>query len=165
MTSISKKSDSIFVTDCLFTSNFISCNIPDNLWRSVLATHSIKIVADDRLLFTSPSSKPFTRFEFWFFLIYRHEFKMFIFSTTVFFAERRNRWRFVSYVLTSFKEMLWSIKFTKGSRSGLKRPAQVTNDNATNAEKRFKYEKEKRPKWIFSAKWCEGRPWLNKIWL
>ena len=32
---------------------------------------------------------------------------------------------------------------------------------ATNAEKRFKYEKEKRPEWIFNAKWCEGRPWLK----
>jgi hypothetical protein len=27
--------------------------------------------------------------------------------------------------------------------------------------KRFKYEKEKRPEWIFNAKWCEGRPWLK----
>jgi hypothetical protein len=31
----------------------------------------------------------------------------------------------------------------------------------TNAEKRFKYEKEKRPEWIFNAKWCEGCPWLK----
>ena len=50
----------------------------------------------------------------------------------------------ISYVLTSFKEMLWPIKFIKGVRPGLKRPAQVTSDSATNAEKRFKYEKEKR---------------------
>jgi hypothetical protein len=28
-------------------------------------------------------------------------------------------------------------------------------------KKRFKYEKEKRPEQIFSAKWCEGRPWLK----
>ena len=54
--------------------------------------------------------------------------------------------------------MLWPIKFIKGARPGLKRPAQVT---ATNAEKRFKYEKEKRPEWIFNAKWCEGCPWLK----
>ena len=37
----------------------------------------------------------------------------------------------------------------------------VTSDSATNAEKRFKYEKEKRPERIFNAKWCEGRPWLK----
>ena len=67
----------------------------------------------------------------------------------------------ISYVLTSFKEMLWPIKFIKGARPGLKRPAQVTSDSATNAEKRFKYEKEKRPERIFNAKWCEGRPWLK----
>jgi hypothetical protein len=23
------------------------------------------------------------------------------------------------------------------------------------------HEKEKRPEWIFNAKWCEGRPWLK----
>jgi hypothetical protein len=28
-------------------------------------------------------------------------------------------------------------------------------------KKRFKYEKVKRPDWIFNAKWCEGRPWLK----
>ena len=32
----------------------------------------------------------------------------------------------ISYVLASFKEMLWPIKFIKGARPGLKRPAQVT---------------------------------------
>jgi hypothetical protein len=39
-----------------------------------------------------------TFYPFWIliFLIYRQGFKMFIFSTTVFFAERRYRWRFVS---------------------------------------------------------------------
>jgi hypothetical protein len=37
------------------------------------------------------------------------------------------------------------MKFIKGARPGLKRPAQVTSDSATNTEKRFKYEKEKRP--------------------
>jgi hypothetical protein len=57
--------------------------------------------------------------------------------------------------------MLWPIKFIKGARPGLKRPAQVTSDSATNAEKRFKYEKEKRPERIFNANWCEGRPWLK----
>jgi hypothetical protein len=40
--------------------------------------------------------------------------------------------------------MSWLIKFIKRARSGLKRLAQVTSDSATNAEKRFKYEKEKR---------------------
>ena len=35
----------------------------------------------------------------------------------------------------------------------------VTSDSATNPEKRFKYEKEKRPEWIFNTKWCEGHPW------
>ena len=57
--------------------------------------------------------------------------------------------------------MLWPIKFITGARSGLKRPAQVTSDSAINAEKRLKYEKEKRPERIFNAKWCEGRPWLK----
>ena len=57
--------------------------------------------------------------------------------------------------------MLWPIKFKKGACPGLKRPAQVTSDSATNAEKRFKYEKEKRSEWIFNAKWCKGRPWLK----
>ena len=41
------------------TSFLPDLNIPDNLWRSVLATHSIKIVAADWLLYTSPTSKPF----------------------------------------------------------------------------------------------------------
>jgi hypothetical protein len=36
----------------------------------------------------------------------------------------------ISYVLTSFKEMLWPIKFITGAGSGLKRPAQVTSDSA-----------------------------------
>ena len=36
-----------------------------------------------------------------------------------------------------------------------------TSDSATNAEKRFKYEKEKRPERVFNAKWCEGRPRLK----
>jgi lipopolysaccharide/colanic/teichoic acid biosynthesis glycosyltransferase len=67
----------------------------------------------------------------------------------------------ISYVLASFKEMSWPIKFIKGARPGLKRPAQVTSDSATNTEKRFKYEKEKRPEQVFNAKWCEGRPLLN----
>ena len=57
--------------------------------------------------------------------------------------------------------MLWPIKYIKGARPGLKRPAQVTSDSATNAEKKIKYEKEKRPERIFNAKWCEGRPWLK----
>ena len=67
----------------------------------------------------------------------------------------------ISYVLASFKEMSWPIKFIKGARPGLKRLAQVTSDSATNTEKRFKYEKEKRPERVFNAKWCEGRPLLN----
>jgi hypothetical protein len=40
----------------------------------------------------------------------------------------------ISYVLTSFKEMSWPIKFIKGARPGLKRLAQVTSDSAINAE-------------------------------
>jgi hypothetical protein len=40
-------------------------------------------------------------------------------------------------------------------------PVQVTSNSATNAEQRFKYEKEKRTERIFNAKWCEGRPWLK----
>ena len=67
----------------------------------------------------------------------------------------------ISYVLASFKEMSWPIKLIKGARPGLKRLAQVTSDSATNTEKRFKYEKEKRPERVFNAKWCEGRPLLN----
>jgi hypothetical protein len=55
--------------------------------------------------------------------------------------------------------MSWPIKFIKGARArpGLKRPVQVTSNSATNAEQRFKYEKEKRTERIFNAKWCEGR--------
>jgi hypothetical protein len=34
--------------------------------------------------------------------------------------------------------MSWPIKFIKGARPGLKRPAQVTSDSATNAEFFFK---------------------------
>ena len=41
----------------------------------------------------------------------------------------------ISYVLTSFKEMSWPIKFVKGACPGLKRLAQITSDSATNAEK------------------------------
>jgi hypothetical protein len=37
----------------------------------------------------------------------------------------------------------------------------IKSDSATNAEKRFEYEKEKRPEWIFNAKWCEGCSWLK----
>ena len=48
--------------------------------------------------------------------------------------------------------MSWLIKFIKRARPGLKRLAQVTSDSATNAEKRFKYEKENRPEWIFNVK-------------
>ena len=45
----------------------------------------------------------------------------------------------------------------KGRSSWIKKAG--TSDSATNAEKRFKYEKEKRPERIFNAKCCEGRPW------
>jgi hypothetical protein len=55
----------------------------------------------------------------------------------------------------SFKEMLWPIKYIKGARPGLKRPAQVTSDSATNAEKRFKYEKENKSSSVPSASFCE----------
>ena len=44
----------------------------------------------------------------------------------------------------------------KGCSSWIKKAD--TSDSATNAEKRFKYEKEKRPEQIFNAK---GRPWLK----
>ena len=37
----------------------------------------------------------------------------------------------------------------------------IKSDRATNAEKRFKYEKQKRLERIFKAKWCEGRSWLK----
>ena len=47
----------------------------------------------------------------------------------------------------------------KGCSSWIKKAG--TSDSATNAEKRFKYEKEKRPEQIFNAKWCKGRPWLK----
>jgi hypothetical protein len=57
--------------------------------------------------------------------------------------------------------MSWPIKYIKGAPPGLKRLTQVTSDSATNAEKIFKYEKKKRPEWIFNVKWCEGRPWLK----
>jgi len=47
----------------------------------------------------------------------------------------------------------------KGRLSWIKKAG--TSHNATNAKKRFKYEKEKRPERIYNAKWCEGRPWLK----
>ena len=47
----------------------------------------------------------------------------------------------------------------KGCSSWIKKAG--TRDSATNAEKRFKYEKEKRPERIFNAKQCEGHPWLK----
>jgi hypothetical protein len=46
----------------------------------------------------------------------------------------------------------------KGCSSWIKKSAQVT---ATNAEKKIKYEKEKRPERVFNTKWCEGRPRLK----
>ena len=58
--------------------------------------------------------------------------------------------------------MLLSIKFIKGAHPGLKRPAHKSQVTVQQMQKkRFKYEKEKRPEQIFSAKWCEGRPWLK----
>jgi hypothetical protein len=36
--------------------------------------------------------------------------------------------------------MSWPIKFIMDARPGLKRPAQVLSDSATNAEKKIKYE-------------------------
>ena len=54
--------------------------------------------------------------------------------------------------------MLWPTKFIMGARPGLKKPAQVLSDSATNAEKKIRYEKEKRPERFFNANWCEGRP-------
>jgi hypothetical protein len=48
-----------------------------------------------------------------------------------------------------------------GAHPGLKRPPQVLSDSAINAEKKFKYEKEKRSERFFNAKWCESRPWLK----
>jgi hypothetical protein len=42
----------------------------------------------------------------------------------------------------------------KGCSSWIKKAG--TSDSATNAEKRFKYKKEKRPEWIVNAKWCEA---------
>ena len=65
------------------------------------------------------------------------------------------------YVLPASKKCCasWPVKFIKGARPGLKRPAQVTVQQMQ--KKRFKYEKVKRPDWIFNAKWCEGRPWLK----
>ena len=50
-------------------------------------------------------------------------------------------------------------KIYKGCSSWIKKAG--TSHNAINAEKRFKYEKEKRPERIFNEKWCEGRPWLK----
>ena len=133
MTSISKKSDSIFVTDCLLT------------------------------------SPRFTRFEFWLFQFTDKDLKC-LFSLLLYFSWNEGTdddlyLNILPVCPTSFKEMLWPIKFINGARPGLKRQAQVisdstqvTSDSATNAEKRFKYEQEKMPKRIFNAKWCEGRP-------
>ena len=114
MTLISKKSNSIFVTDCLFT---------------------------------SPSSKPFTRFEF---------------SLQLYFL--RNEGTDDDLYLNilcpyQFQRNVVAHKIYKGCSSWIKKAG--TSHNAINAEKRFKYEKEKRPEWIFNEKWCEGRPWLK----
>jgi hypothetical protein len=50
-------------------------------------------------------------------------------------------------------------KIYKGCSSWIKKAG--TSHNAINAEKRIKYEKEKRPEQIFNEKWCEGCPWLK----
>jgi hypothetical protein len=50
-------------------------------------------------------------------------------------------------------------KIYKGCSSWIRKAG--TSDSATNAEKRFKYEKEKRSERIFNAKWCKGSPWLK----
>jgi hypothetical protein len=49
----------------------------------------------------------------------------------------------------------------KGCSSWIKKAG--TSHNATNAEKRFKYEKpkEKTPERIFNTKWYKGRSWLK----
>ena len=49
----------------------------------------------------------------------------------------------ISYVLTIFKELSWPMKFIKGARPGLKRPAQVTSDSATNTEKDLNMKRRK----------------------
>ena len=54
---------------------------------------------------------------------------------------------------------LMAHQIYKGCSSWIKKAG--TRDSATNAEKRFKDEKEKRPERIFNAKWCEGHPWLK----
>ena len=103
-----------------------------------------------------------TFYLFWIliFLIYRQGFKMFIFSTTVSFAERKYRWRFVSQYLTSFKEMscLVAHQIYKGYSSWIKKVG--TSDSATNAEKRFKCEKTRMD---FQRKMVR-RSSLVKIW-
>ena len=61
----------------------------------------------------------------------------------------------ISYVLTSFKEMLWPIKFIKGARPGLKRPAQVTMQQMQKKDLNLKRRKGLNG---FSM---QGRSWLK----
>ena len=65
------------------------------------------------------------------------------------------------YVLPASKKCRasWPIKFIKGARPGLKRPAQVTVQQMQKKDLNMK--KENRSEWIFNAKWCEGCPWLK----
>jgi hypothetical protein len=70
--------------------------------------------------------------------------------------------RYKSSSVHSFRE-IYSSRENKHFKSlpvnskrvkGIKKAG--TSDSATDAEKRFKYEKEKRSERIFNAKWCEG---------
>ena len=67
------------------------------------------------------------------------------------------------YVLPASKKCrgLVAHQIYKGCSSWIKKAG--TSHNATNAEKRFKYEKpkEKTPERIFNTKWYEGHPWLK----
>ena len=115
MTSISNKIDSIFVTDCLFT---------------------------------SPSSKPFTQFEFWFFKFTGKYLKC-LFSLLLYFSRNEGTDNDLYLNILCPYQLQRNVvahKIYKGGLSWIKKAG--TSHNATNAEKRFKYEKEKRPKRI-----------------
>ena len=54
----------------------------------------------------------------------------------------------------------WPIQFTKGSRPGVKRCQQSTEDTTPKKKDRTQYEKDLRPARSFNEKWKEGREWL-----
>ena len=56
----------------------------------------------------------------------------------------------------------WPIQFMKGSRPGVKRCQQSTEEDTILKKKdRSQYEKNLHPTRSFKVKWQEGREWLE----